>query len=192
MWYNANRGTLVWPCFRYYHTRFQVICLLFPSVHTLCLKDPQMANVIIHLEILLTTGRGFVGASCLYAGNSKTRKTLCKQLAIIYWIILCNNNISSIFMERNCHFIIQTAYSFSTRHRSTREREKTCIWTETPTTLWSCPERLCNWFDLTLTQLTTDNSQLTNFQNSVIFIYSKMQDIICAISSHFYYVIKSW
>ena len=36
--------------------RFQVVCLSIPSVPTLCLKNPEIANDKIHLELFLTVG----------------------------------------------------------------------------------------------------------------------------------------
>ena len=98
---------------------------------------------------------------------------------------LCNN-IFNIFIERNYHLIIQSAYSFPSSHQSPRDRKRTCnmnrdmlaaTQSSTPVTL---PKELCG-FQLNCQILKWLLSQLINFWNSLIFIYSKILYIISSV-----------
>ena len=49
----ASHGTWLWPYFRDYRMRFRLVCLLTPSVLTLCLKDPLIRDNRIYMELLV-------------------------------------------------------------------------------------------------------------------------------------------
>ena len=88
-------------------------------------------------------------------------------------------------------FIVQIANSFSSRHRSTRDRERNMT-RDTLAAAQSHPllslppngpvdlNSQLNWQPTAKLLL----HQLTNFQNSLIFIYSKIHYIISVMSSH--------
>ena len=88
MWYCVALVPWLRICFR-------GDCLSGP---TLCLKDPQIENDIRNFFWKLGW---FVGASYLGDSYSKTKNSPITINS--YW---CNNNISNIFLERNCRFII--------------------------------------------------------------------------------------
>ena len=142
----------MWPSFRDYHIRFRIVGSSLSSEPMLSLKDPQMRNDTIHLELLLTVGvvRWSKLPWCRQLKDKKNslltiNNYLLKRIGV-------KNNTSNLSIVRNCRFIIRIwrcsllcrlyiVSSQSLKHKRDRERQRVCKdpWTEKRLLLLSHP-----------------------------------------------------
>ena len=82
---------------------FRVVGLSTPSVPTLCLKDQQMGDDTIYPELLLTVGEVRWGKlpGCWQLKDKENSFNNQQSFIETQW---CNNNIYSVFIERNSRF----------------------------------------------------------------------------------------